>query len=39
VSSVVVLNGGFVGENLFMAVRDAVPTTCADADDAYFKLK
>lgn len=39
VSSVVVFNGGLVGENLFMAVRDAVPTTCADADDAYSEAK
>ena len=38
-SSVVVFNGGLVGENLFMAVRDAVPTTCADADDACIKAK
>lgn len=34
VSSVVVLIGIRVGENLFIALRDAEPTACADADDA-----
>lgn len=36
VSSVVVLIGGRVGESALKAPRDADPTLCADAEDAWF---